>query len=138
MNRYPFGYANDKFNSRRRSLHDGVGRESRRHKDHAAVGPGLADSLFYRVENRDIIHFQTALAWGHSGNDIGAVCYTLAGMELPFSAGNPLDKEAGVFVNENTHIFSFVEFVEFVELLSWRIIYILKDTQQTQRTQQAQ
>jgi hypothetical protein len=61
------GDADDQFHLGVDRLQDGVGRERRRHVDHAGVGAG-ADGLGHGVEHRQVEMGGAALAGGHAAD----------------------------------------------------------------------
>src|SRR5690606_16505283 len=85
-------------------LHDRVGGEGRRHEDHAGVGAGLPGRLADGVKHRDAAeHGLPALARRDAADDLGAVGERLLGVEEADLAGDALDDEAGVLVDEDAH-----------------------------------
>ena len=74
-------------------------------KMHGGVGAGLGDRLGDRVEDGDPVveRVLAALAGRHAGHDVGAVVQHLAGVELALAAGDALDDEPRVAVDEDAH-----------------------------------
>ena len=85
-------------------LHHRVGGKRRRHEDHRRVGSGLFDRVTHRVEDRPALVRRAALTRGDAADDGGAVGGGLLGVKGPFAAGQALDEQAGVSVDENSHI----------------------------------
>ncbi len=86
------GDADHQLNAGVGCFHDGVSSKTGRYKDHGSIGTSLFAGFLDRVENRDIIHFLTALARGYTGNDVGAIGDAGTGMEHTFRTGNALYK----------------------------------------------
>ncbi len=82
---------------------DGVGGRRRRHEDHRDVGLGIAHRLFDGVEDRDSLDVNPTFAGGDAGDDLGAVFPALLGMEQAASAGDPLDEDFRVFIEQDGH-----------------------------------
>ena len=60
--RNAFGDADDQFDLGVGGLHDGVGRERRRHEDHRGIRAGLVDRFLHGVEDRPALVRGAALA----------------------------------------------------------------------------
>ena len=97
------GNADDDLDAGIGRLEDGVGGEGRRNEEDAGVGPRLLHRVLHRVEDRLVEVGLTAFARGHAAHDVGAVLDHLAGVEGAFGAGEALDDDAGIFVDENAH-----------------------------------
>lgn len=101
LHRNAFRDADDHLDAGFGGLHDGVGGESRRHKDHRSVGAGLADGVRYRVEYRKPQVLLATFSGGDAAHYIRSILYHLFGVESAFLTGEPLDDHPGVLVDEN-------------------------------------
>jgi hypothetical protein len=66
--------------------------------------PVAALAVGHGVKNGNLVHFLAALARGDAGHDLRAVRRALARMELAFAAGDALDQDFGILIDENAHI----------------------------------
>src|SRR5690606_9495623 len=84
-------------------LEDRVGGVGRRHVDDRGVGAGLLDHVGDGVEHGQAEVLGAALARGHAADDPGAVLDHLLGVEGALGAGEALDDDLGVLVDQNAH-----------------------------------
>ena len=84
-------------------LVDGVGREARRDEDERGVGARLGDRLGDRAEDRDALDVLAALARRHAGDDVRAVGAVAQAVEAALAAGQALDDEPRVAVDQDRH-----------------------------------
>jgi hypothetical protein len=99
-----FGDADDEFDACVGGFEDAVGGEGRGDKDHGGVAAGGFAGLVDGVEDGDgVVEELAAFAWGDACDDVGAVVAAPAGVEGAGVAGDALDKETGVFIDENAH-----------------------------------
>ncbi len=78
---------------------------ARRHENHGAIGPGRFDGLRHGVEHRHLAiqHPFAAFPGTRPGDQARAVVEHLAGVELALAAGDALDQEPGLLVDEDAH-----------------------------------
>jgi hypothetical protein len=85
-------------------LEDRVGRERGRDEDGRGVGAGLPDRLLDRVEDGHLpLEARSAPPRGDAGHDLGAVGQHLLRVEAAGRAGDSLDDDAGVSIDEDAH-----------------------------------
>src|SRR6266404_3328982 len=84
-------------------FHDRVGGERRRHEDARDRRAGRAHRLLDGVEDGNALEIGAALSRRHTADDLGAVLATRLRVELPSGARDPLDDDARVLVDEDTH-----------------------------------
>ncbi len=85
-------------------LDDGVGRARGRHEDARGVGAGVLHGLFDGVEDGDlVVEALPAAAGRDAGDDVGAVLDAGAGVERAGLAGDALEDDPGVLVDEDAH-----------------------------------
>ena len=82
-------------------FHHRVGRERRRDEDHRRVGAGLLHRVAHRVEHRPALVRRAALAGRHAADDGGAVGRGLLGVKRALAAGEALDDEARLLIDED-------------------------------------
>src|SRR4029079_532948 len=83
---------------------DRVGRKRWRNVNDSRVCSGLLDRLRDGIEDRNLIlESLSALARRNACDDLGAVLHHLLGVKRPIAAGDALDEEAGVLVDEDAH-----------------------------------
>ncbi len=88
-------------------LEDGVAREARRHRDHRAVdGAVLGDHVAHAVVDRHAVDVAAGAAGRHAADDLRAVVEALARQVHGLAAGDALDDEGGVLVDEDGHRFA--------------------------------
>src|SRR5208283_4774846 len=102
-NRNAFGDADDERNARIGGFHNGVGCERRRDEDNGRVGAGVFDGFGYSIENGAFQVIAAAFAWRDAADNRGAVGDGLLGVEGAFLAGETLNEQARVFVDEYAH-----------------------------------
>ena len=102
--RNAFGDADDQFDAGVRRFHDRVGGERRRNEDHGRVGSGLAARFFNGVEDVDAFVLDAAFSRGDSANNVGAVLDGLKRMKRTFAAGDALNDQSRIFINEYAHL----------------------------------
>src|SRR5439155_629722 len=86
-----------------RGLEDGVGGGGRRDEDHRGLRPRLRDRLPDSVEDRDALVHGAAAAGRDAGDDPGAVLEAAARVERPLPAGDPLDDDARLPIDQDAH-----------------------------------
>ena len=91
-------------------LVDRVGCEARRNEDHRRVRARLRDRVGDRVEDRNPLDVLAALARGHAGDDLGAVALVPEAVERSLGAGQALDDELRVLVDDDRHYAAFLAF----------------------------
>src|SRR5579871_4116777 len=99
--RDPFGDADDQRDARRLRFEDGVGGAGRRDVDDRRVGAGRLDRLRDGVEDGDPFLLRPAFAGRHAGDDVGPVFDRLPRMKGAGLAGDPLNEQPRVFVDED-------------------------------------
>ncbi len=82
---------------------DRCGRGSGRHGDEGGVGPGRRHRLGHGVEDRYALDVLAALARGDAGDHLGAVVAVAQPVEAALAAGQALDGDLGVLVDEDAH-----------------------------------
>jgi hypothetical protein len=97
------GDADDGADPRIDRLVDRVGREPSRDEDQGRVRTRLLDGLGDRVEDGNPVHVLAALARRHPCDDIGAVVAVAEAVEAALAAGQPLDDEPRVVVDDDGH-----------------------------------
>src|SRR5690606_21665480 len=103
QDRNALGNADDDADAGGSRFKDGIGRERRRHVDHAGVGTGFLDRLGHGVEHGQAQMLGTALARRHAADQPGAVIQRLLRMERALGAGEALTDDLGVLVDQNGH-----------------------------------
>ena len=86
-------------------LVDRVGGEARGDEDHRRVRARLGDRVGDRVEDRDPLDVLAALAGRDAGDDLRAVGAVAQPVEAALRAGQALDDEARVVVDDDRHYF---------------------------------
>ena len=86
-------------------FHHRVGGKRRRHEDHRRVRAGLLHRLAHRVEDRPAFVRRAALAGRDAADDRRPVGRGLLGVKRPLAAGQALDEQARVLVDQNGHMF---------------------------------
>ena len=84
-------------------LVDRVGREARRDEDHRRVRARLRDRVGDRVEDRDPLDVLAALPGRDAGDDLRAVALVAEAVERALGAGQALDDELRVPVDDDRH-----------------------------------
>ena len=84
-------------------LVDGVGGERSRDEDHRRVRAVLRDRLGDGVEDGDAFDVLAALARGHARDEVRAVGAVAEAVEAPLRAGQALDDEPRVVVDDDRH-----------------------------------
>ena len=84
-------------------LVDRVGRERRRHEDHRRVRAVLRDRLGDGVEHGHALDVLAALAGRHARDEVRAVGAVAEAVEAPLGAGQALDDEPRVVVDDDRH-----------------------------------
>ncbi len=82
---------------------DGARRELRRHGDERRGGAGRGHRVGDRVEDRDAVDVLTRLAGRDAADDLGAVVAVAQAVVLALPAGEALDDDLGVLVDEDCH-----------------------------------
>ena len=104
LHRNAFRDADDEFNARVSSFHDGVRCEGRRNKNHGGIAVRSFFGFRHSIEDGDFAFKElAALAGGHTGNHIGAEVHAVFGVERAGASGDALHDQTGVFVNERCH-----------------------------------
>src|SRR5215207_9908758 len=99
----PLGDRDDQRDAGFLGLEDRVGGEARRDEDHRRVRPGFLDRGVERVEDRDALYVQAALAGRHAGDDVGAVALVVERVERALAPRDAGDAESRVAVDEDAH-----------------------------------
>src|SRR5579859_1163552 len=102
-NRNAFGDANDERNLRVGGFKNGVGSVRGRNKNNGGVGAGGFHGFHNRVKDGPFEMLGIALAGSDAANDVGAVLDHLLRVESAFAAGEALNDEASLFVNQDAH-----------------------------------
>jgi len=84
-------------------FHHGVGREGGGHEDHRGVGARLGHGLGDGVEHRQPFVRCAALAGRHAAHHVGAIGDRLLRVKRALAAGQALDQQASVLINEDAH-----------------------------------
>jgi hypothetical protein len=84
-------------------LVDRIRGEARGDEDHRRVGARLGDGVPHGVEDRDPLHVLAGLARRDAGDDLRAVALVPKAVERPLGAGQPLDDELRVLVDDDRH-----------------------------------
>src|SRR6266540_6683982 len=80
-----------------------VDREAGGHEDQRGVGAALGDRVGHGVEHRDALDLLAGLARRDAGDHVGAVGAVAQRVEAALAAGEALDDEPGVGVDEDGH-----------------------------------
>src|SRR5439155_12588694 len=80
-----------------------VGGERGRYEDHRGVRAFSVDGLGDRVVDGDAVDVLPALAGRDSGDDLGAIGPVPQAVEAPLGAGQPLDDEPRLLVDDDRH-----------------------------------
>src|SRR5205085_1600820 len=72
-------------------------------EDDRGVGAGRGDRVDHGVEDRDSLDVGTTLAGRHPGHDLRAVVPVAQGVEAALPAGEPLDDDPRVLVDDDRH-----------------------------------
>src|SRR5690349_2802405 len=85
-------------------FHDRIRRIHRRHVDHGRIRAGLGDGARHGIEDRDaVLESLTALSRRDPRDDAGAVLHHLLCVERSIAAGDPLDDERRLLIDEDAH-----------------------------------
>ena len=84
-------------------LVDRVGREAGRHEDHRRVRARLGDGVGDGVEDGNPLDVLAALARRDAGDDLRAVALVAQAVERALGAGQALDDELRVPVDDDRH-----------------------------------
>ncbi len=84
-------------------LVDGIRREARGDEDHGRVRAGLVHCLGDSVEDRHAVDVRTALPGRDACDDVRAVVAVANPVERALPAGEPLDDEPRVVVDDDRH-----------------------------------
>src|SRR5215207_3089603 len=103
VGREPLSDADHGLDARVDRLVDGVGREAGRNEDHRRVRASLARRLGHGVEHRDALDLTSAFPGRDAGDDVRPVVAVADTVERAFPAGQPLDDELGVVVDDDRH-----------------------------------
>src|SRR5690606_7227216 len=103
QHRDALGDGDDDLDARIGGFQDRVGRVRRRHVDDGGIGAGVGDRIGHGVEHRQAQVLGAALAGGHAAHDLGAVLDHPFGVEGALGAGEALDDDLGVLVDQNAH-----------------------------------
>src|SRR5487761_4231 len=98
-----FGDGDHERHSRIGCLHDGVGSERRRNKDHRDVRSCLPPCFLHGVEDGDAVHRRAALSRRYPGHHLGAIFHGLPGVERSFAPRDALHQQPRIFINKNGH-----------------------------------
>ncbi len=104
--RDPLGDDHDRLDARVQRLEHGVSRARRWDGDDRAVGHDAAvvlDDLLDSVEDGNAVHLAALAAGGHAADDLRAVVEALAREVDGLAAGDALDDEGGVLVDQDRH-----------------------------------
>ena len=103
MRRDALGDADDRADARARRLEDRVGGETGRHEDERRVRARLLDRVGDGVEDRDALDVLAALAGRDARDDVRPVGAVAERVERALAAGDALDDEARVAVDDDRH-----------------------------------
>src|SRR5262249_50032586 len=98
-----FGYADGEFDAGIDGFHDRVSGERRGDEDDRGGGARGLDGLFDGIGGGESEGLSGAFAGGDAADHGGAVVEGLLSVEGALVAGEALDHQAGVFVDENAH-----------------------------------
>ena len=101
-----FGDADGQGQLRVRGFEEGVCRAGGGHEDHRRVRTRPFHALRDGVEHGPAFVARPALARRHATDDRRAVGCSLLGVEGAFPSGEPLHEQAGVLVDQYSHLFS--------------------------------
>ena len=104
LGRDALGDAHDEPDAGLGRLEDRGGRRLGRDGDERRRGPGGLDGVGDGVEHRDALDVLAALAGRHAADDLGAVVAVAQAVELALAAGEALDDDLGVGVDEDRHL----------------------------------
>ena len=95
-----FGNANNDRQACIRGFHDRVRRESWWNINHTGIGAGFFDGFGQRVEDRHTFVLGASFTGRYPGNDVRAVSNHLSGVKGALFAGDPLNDDASVLIDE--------------------------------------
>src|SRR5687767_4764527 len=101
--RNAFGDAHDKAEAGIRRLHNRVGGKRRRHEDHRRVGAGLFHRIGHGVEHRPAFVGRAAFARRDAAHHLGVIGLRGLGVERALAAGQSLNDQARVVVEQDCH-----------------------------------
>ena len=84
-------------------LVDRIGSKPRGHEDQRRVRAGVGDGFGNRVEDRHALDVLAALPRRDAGDEIRPVGAIAQAVEAALGAGQPLDDELGVVVDDDRH-----------------------------------
>ncbi len=102
-NWHAFGDSTDDFDARIDRFENCIGGKCGRDEDHRSVGPGLLDSFFDRIEDRQSFHGFAGFFLGLPRQPFGAVFFAALGMKCSSLTGDSLANDASLFIYENAH-----------------------------------
>src|ERR1700676_4228370 len=105
-----FGDADHQRNARLGRFHHGIGGVRRRPENHGSVCSGLLHGIGGGVEDRDAEMSLTALSGGDAPDHLGAVVDGSLRVEAGFAAGESLEDDARVLIDEDAHCASLTTF----------------------------
>ncbi len=102
--RNAFGDAYDQVDTRVSSFQNRIGRKWRGNKNHRGSRTGFVDRLADRVKNRhDVFKFLPAFSRSDAGDEFGSVFQRKLRVTRAKAAGDALNQDLGVFVDEDGH-----------------------------------
>lgn len=99
--RNAFGDADDQGDARVGGFHNRVGGERRRNVNDGHIRAGFFDGVGDRIEDRKAFVRRAAFAGRDAADNVRAVIAHLQGVESSFLAGESLDNQTSVFINQN-------------------------------------
>ncbi|EAU64946.1 conserved hypothetical protein [Stigmatella aurantiaca DW4/3-1] len=100
------GDGDDEGDARVRRLHDGVGREGRRHEEDRGVGAGLLHRVRHRVEDGHLaLEVGATLTGGDAADELRAVLQHLLRVERTGRARDALAEDLRIVIDEDAHGF---------------------------------
>ena len=101
----PFGDAEDDLDASLSRFGNCIASARSWNKDAARVGTGFAHRVDHGVKHWDALIkcALSAATWSHSGDDLGAVCRHLRGVESAFATGESLNNETCLRSNQDAH-----------------------------------
>ena len=104
-NRNAFSDGDDQLEPGVNRLEDGVGGEGWRNKNRGGGRAGFFDGLGHAVEDRHLIFkYLSGFAGSDSGDDLRTILEAELGVAAAEAAGDALDEDLGVCLDENCHV----------------------------------